>query len=117
MRKTSKVTLPVDPTDPEVADLIEDLFETMYDAKGRGLAAPQIGVMKQVFVVDIAWKEAAPEPIAFINPLITSGSDDTEVADEQCLSLALGSQKKRRGRESAKCEHYETTCCFREAFM
>jgi peptide deformylase len=70
-----------------VADLVGDLFDTMYAAKGRGLAAPQIGVLARVFVVDVTWKEAAPTPLAFINPEIIDTSAETAVLDEQCLSI------------------------------
>lgn len=49
----------VDFIDPDLPALIEDLFDTMYAAGGRGLAAPEIGVLKRVFVVDVTWKEGA----------------------------------------------------------
>lgn len=77
---------PVDPADPVVATLIQDLFDTMYAAKGRGLAAPQIGVLQQVFVVDVTWKDGTPDPRAFINPQVT-GVQGSAVMDEQCLSI------------------------------
>ena len=48
--------------------LIADLFDTMYAAPGRGLAAPQIGVMKRVFVMDVTWKDGPRSPIAVVNP-------------------------------------------------
>lgn len=73
--------------DPGMPALIRDLLDTMYAAKGRGLAAPQIGVMKRVFVVDVTWKEAKPAPMVFINPQILEHSSDSVVADEQCLSI------------------------------
>jgi peptide deformylase len=70
------------------ADLIADLFDTMYHAKGRGLAAPQIGVMERVFVVDVTWKEGTPTPMAFLNPKVTSDSgEDRRSLEEQCLSI------------------------------
>ena len=50
--------------------LIADLFETMYAAQGRGLAAPQVGVLKRVFVMDCGWKDGDPTPLAMINPTI-----------------------------------------------
>ncbi|QXT39761.1 peptide deformylase [Gymnodinialimonas ceratoperidinii] len=75
------------PVDGPVAGLVDDLFDTMYAAKGRGLAAPQIGVLARVFVVDVTWKEAAPTPLAFINPEIVSSSAETSVMEEQCLSI------------------------------
>ena len=66
---------------------IEDMFETMYSATGRGLAAPQVGVMQRVFVMDATWKEGNMTPIAFINPTIT-GQGGSQVNDEACLSIA-----------------------------
>jgi len=77
----------VDPRNPEVIDLIDDLFDTMYAAKGRGLAAPQIGVLQRVCVVDVTWKEGVPNPIAFINPQITQTNKSEMIAQEQCLSI------------------------------
>jgi peptide deformylase len=73
--------------DPDLVGLIDDLFDTMYHAKGRGLAAPQIGVTKRVFVVDVTWKEGARDPRAFINPQITETAGDTLTMNEQCLSI------------------------------
>ncbi|HID66862.1 MAG TPA: peptide deformylase, partial [Roseibacterium sp.] len=73
--------------DPALAGLIEDLFDSMYAANGRGLAAPQIGVLRRVFVVDVSWKEATPDPRVFINPrLVQSGNTDICTLEEQCLS-------------------------------
>ena len=82
----SQPCAPVDPADPAVATLIQDLFDTMYAANGRGLAAPQIGVLQQVFVVDVTWKEGTPDPRAFINPDLTL-FQGSAVMDEQCLSI------------------------------
>ena len=66
--------------------LIEDMFETMYNAPGRGLAAPQVGVMCRVFVMDATWKEGDMEPIAFINPEITAHGGEQN-NQEACLSI------------------------------
>lgn len=76
-----------DPTDPALPSFINDLFDTMYAANGRGLAAPQIGVLTRVFVVDVTWKEGRPDPRFFINPKIISHDDSTSTMDEQCLSI------------------------------
>lgn len=73
--------------DPDLPTLVDDLFETMYAAKGRGLAAPQIGVLHRVFVVDVSWKEGAPDPRVFINPTVRETSEDSGTMDEQCLSI------------------------------
>ena len=78
---------PADPSDPELSALVEDLFDSMYAAKGRGLAAPQIGVSTSVFVVDVTWKEGPRDPRVFINPTIADVSEDMNVMDEQCLSI------------------------------
>lgn len=69
------------------AALIEDLFDTMYAAKGRGLAAPQIGVLARVFVVDVSWKEGASDPRAFANPVVEKRGEDMRSMEEQCLSI------------------------------
>ena len=67
--------------------LVKDLFETMYTAPGRGLAAPQIGVMSRVFVMDTTWKEGEMTPVAFINPEVVVASEDTASMAEGCLSI------------------------------
>jgi peptide deformylase len=71
----------VEEIDKRVLTLIEDMKETMYDADGVGLAAPQVGVLKRLFVIDIG-----EGPLVFINPEIveTSGS---QIDEEGCLSL------------------------------
>jgi len=70
-----------------IDDLITDLFDTMYAAGGRGLAAPQVGVMKRVFVMDTGWKDAERAPMAMINPTIMAVERVPVVADEVCLSI------------------------------
>lgn len=66
-------------------ELIEDMFETMYDANGVGLAAPQIGVLKRIIVVDI-YDEEIP-PFAMINPEIIEYGEQIEIDYEGCLSI------------------------------
>ena len=73
--------------DEALATLVRDMFETMYDAPGRGLAAPQIGVGARVFVVDTAWKEGEPAPMIFVNPQITARAEQERVGTEACLSI------------------------------
>ncbi len=68
-------------------DLAADMLDTMYHAEGRGLAAPQVGVSLRVFVMDAAWKQAAPAPQVLVNPVIVSRSDDVVVGPEGCLSI------------------------------
>ena len=74
-RKIEKMT-------PKIQELIQDMFDTMYDAYGVGLAAPQVGILKQVVVIDTTGED----PHVLINPEIieTSGS---QTGDEGCLSL------------------------------
>ncbi len=78
---------PVDAFDAALATLVRDMFETMYAAPGRGLAAPQVGVSRRVFVVDTQWKEADPAPMIFVNPKMIARSDETAVGTEACLSI------------------------------
>jgi peptide deformylase len=77
----------VELSEPDLNELIKDIFEVVYHANGRGLVASQIGVMKQIFVVDMTWKDNTRNPCVFINPLIIENSDDTVVMIEQCLSI------------------------------
>ncbi|MEP2716786.1 peptide deformylase [Pseudophaeobacter sp.] len=71
----------------DLTGLIADMFETMYAAPGRGLAAPQVGVLKRLFVMDATWKEAPGTPLVMINPEILSFGTDQEPGDEGCLSI------------------------------
>ena len=71
----------------DLSALIADMFDTMYDAPGRGLAAPQVGVMKRFFVMDVTWKAGARSPVAMINPQILDRSADLVAGEEGCLSI------------------------------
>jgi peptide deformylase len=66
---------------------MDDMLETMYAAPGIGLAAIQIGVPKQVIVMDLAREGEPPEPRYFVNPEILSTSDEMAVYEEGCLSV------------------------------
>ena len=66
---------------PRIADLIEDMIETMYDANGVGLAAPQVGILKRLVVIDVG-----EGPIVMINPKIIESSGE-QTGDEGCLSV------------------------------
>ena len=68
--------------------LIADLFDTMYAAQGRGLAAPQLGVLSRVFVMDMGWKAGAKTPLAMLNPEVLSRVDSLQRNEEGCLSIA-----------------------------
>jgi peptide deformylase len=77
----------VETFDADLHQLIEDMAETMYAAPGVGLAAPQIGVSKRLFIVDVASDEDEPSDLrVFINPEITSAEGET-VFNEGCLSF------------------------------
>jgi peptide deformylase len=67
--------------------LCDDLLVTMYEAPGVGLAAPQVGVISRIFVMDCSNKEDAPEPHVLINPEITWVSDELNTYNEGCLSI------------------------------
>ena len=67
--------------------LARDMLETMYAAQGRGLAAPQTGVLTRVFVMDSTWKSGQSTPETFINPEILWRSDDLVTGPEGCLSI------------------------------
>ncbi len=82
-----KVALPVETVDAQLRGVIEDMFDTMYDAPGIGLAATQVGVMKRVFVMDCGGKDDPPEPVALINPEVLWTSEDQATAEEGCLSI------------------------------
>ena len=78
---------PVAEITDEIRAQARDMLDTMYDAPGRGLAAPQIGLMNRVFVTDVSWKEGTPDPQVFINPEILELSDTQVESEEGCLSI------------------------------
>jgi peptide deformylase len=78
---------PVGAIDKEVRALIDDMFETMYDAPGIGLAAIQIGVPKRLITMDLAKKDEPKAPQVFINPEITWAADEKATYEEGCLSI------------------------------
>jgi peptide deformylase len=82
-----KVATPVETVNDEIKTLIKDMFETMYDAPGVGLAAPQIGELHRVIVMDPSKEEDEPNPIAMVNPEITWSSEETWTYQEGCLSI------------------------------
>ena len=77
-----KVCKEVKEVTPRIKELIEDLWETMYDAHGVGLAAPQVGVLKRIVVIDVTGED----PIVLINPRILETSGE-QTGGEGCLSL------------------------------
>jgi peptide deformylase len=82
-----RVSEPVEKIDADIKRLIADMFATMYDAPGIGLAAIQVGVPKRVVTMDLSRKEDEREPRVFINPEIIESSDEMNVYEEGCLSI------------------------------
>jgi peptide deformylase len=87
-----QISSPVEAVDDEVRKLIGDMFETMYDAPGIGLAAIQVGVPKRILVMDLQEPEVedgppVKDPLVFINPEILAASDEQVPYLEGCLSI------------------------------
>ncbi|WP_171130577.1 MULTISPECIES: peptide deformylase [unclassified Ruegeria] len=86
--RLKKVCAPVADITDELRSLADDMLETMYDAPGIGLAAPQIGVLDRLIVVDCVKEEGeSPRPLIMFNPEIIASSDETNVYEEGCLSI------------------------------
>lgn len=79
LRKECK---PIDKMSSRIATLIDDMYDTMYEANGVGLAAPQVGILKRLVVIDIGDEN----PLTLINPVITLAEGEQE-GEEGCLSL------------------------------
>src|SRR5215218_4272891 len=87
-----QISSPVEKVDDEVRALVADMFETMYAAPGIGLAAIQVGVPKRILVIDLQEPEEeggepVRNPLVFINPEITTASDQEVPYTEGCLSI------------------------------
>ena len=80
----NKVCKEVKEVDKKLLTLIDDMIDTMYDAGGVGLAAPQVGILKRVIVIDVS--EEGDDPIVLINPVIVE-MDGEQTGDEGCLSI------------------------------
>lgn len=79
---------PVTEITQDIRRLADDMLETMYDAPGVGLAAPQVGVLRRLFVMDcVKDPEAQPRPMVLINPQVTWASSEVNVHEEGCLSI------------------------------
>jgi peptide deformylase len=78
---------PVERVDAGIRTLLDDMLETMYTAPGIGLAAPQVGVLKRVIVIDVSDKDEERQPVKLINPELVSVSEDDASYEEGCLSL------------------------------
>ena len=81
------VSAPILKVDDSVRALADDMFDTMYNAPGIGLAAIQIGVQKRMIVVDVAHEDEPREPICLINPQIVWSSPEISEFEEGCLSI------------------------------
>ncbi len=82
-----QVAAPVERVDDALRQLAADMLETMYDAPGIGLAAPQVGVSRRLIVLDVSEKEGQSNPLVMINPEIRSLADERRVYEEGCLSI------------------------------
>ena len=99
---------------PELHKFLDDMFESMYAAKGVGLAAPQIGVSKKIAVIDCSNGERPEDKLVIINPQIVH-VEGKQVGEEGCLSSPGFREQVRRGKrvtvraQNAKGEEFETT--------
>ena len=84
LKKTSK---PIEKIGVNEKKLVNDLLDTMYNSKGIGLAAVQVGILKRILVIDVSTKEEKKNPLSFINPTIKKISDETSIYEEGCLSI------------------------------
>jgi len=78
---------PVEEITDDVRTLVADMLETMYAAPGRGLAAPQVGILSRIFVMDVGWKEGKSDPLVCINPMLQEVGDERAENDEGCFSI------------------------------
>lgn len=74
-------------TREDMRAVVQDMFDTMYAANGRGLAGPQVGIMERLFVMDCTWKEGEKTPVTFINPSIIAVEHQYVEMEEACLSI------------------------------
>lgn len=86
--RLKKVCEPVPDLSDDLRRLADDMLETMYDAPGIGLAAPQVGVTRRLIVLDCVKDEGEePRPLVMFNPEVVASSDETNVYEEGCLSI------------------------------
>ena len=82
-----KVSEPIEKIGINEKKLIDNLFDTMYNSNGIGLAAVQIGILKRILVVDVSTKDEKNQPIVLVNPVIKNLSDEKSIYEEGCLSI------------------------------
>lgn len=85
--RLKKIAKPVAAVDATVRKLMDDMLETMYSAPGIGLAAPQVGQLIRVIVLDLAHEGEEPQPLRMANPELIWVSDDDGIYNEGCLSV------------------------------
>lgn len=86
--RLKKLCAPVSEMTDELRKLADDLLETMYEAPGIGLAAPQVGVLQRLIVLDCVKEQGdTPRPTVMFNPQVISSSDDLNTYEEGCLSI------------------------------
>lgn len=85
--RLTETCVPIDEVTDDIRTLAADMLETMYAAPGRGLAAPQVGAMVRMFVMDVGWKEGKSDPLICINPMLQEVGEDRATNDEGCLSI------------------------------
>ena len=83
--RLNKIAKPVLQVDERIRQLVDDMFETMYEARGIGLAATQVDVHLRLIVIDVS--EERNDPLVLINPRIIAASEEMIVGDEGCLSV------------------------------
>ena len=99
---------------PELHKFLEDMFESMYAAKGVGLAAPQIGFARKIAVIDVSNGDNPDDKLVLINPKVVK-TEGKQVGEEGCLSIPTFREQVRRAKrvtiraQNAKGEEYEMT--------
>ncbi len=123
--KLKKKSAPVEKIDKEIEKLLDDMAETMSDAPGVGLAAPQVGINLRVVVIDVsARQQDSPGLIELINPVIIS-TEGVQIEEEGCLSIpGFSSEVKRKAKvkvqgldRKGKLFEYEGTGLLARAFQ
>ncbi|RPH07947.1 MAG: peptide deformylase [Alphaproteobacteria bacterium TMED93] len=91
-----EVSKPVKEVNNDIKNLLEDMLQVMYRSNGIGLAAPQVGILKRLIVMDCSDKNTKKEPLKFVNPEILNLSSDKSEFEEGCLSLPTQYSKVER---------------------
>ncbi len=97
--RLNQVSKKVEFVDQNISNILEQMLEVMYDSKGIGLAAPQVGILKRIIVMDCSLENEQKKAFRFINPKIVKLSDSVSEYEEGCLSLPTQSAKVIRPSE------------------